>query len=141
MTASETQVGGTHYKDMPIQPSEYIHRNGLGFMAGNIVKYVTRYKSKGGKQDLEKAAHYLQILIAMEYPEAVPEPIKAYTYSTDDGWIPWDGGECPVDCHVQVQLRNSEIIPKHGGYRAATFMWQNCAAIDREIIAYRVATP
>lgn len=62
-----TQVGGTHYKSCPIQPVEYIHRNGLSFIVGNVVKLVTRYKDKGGKEDLEKAKHYLDLLIEMEY--------------------------------------------------------------------------
>lgn len=69
MTASSTQIGGTHYKDMPIQPALFIHRNGIGFLAGNVIKYVCRYRSKNGKQDLEKAIHYLQLLIESEYPK------------------------------------------------------------------------
>lgn len=51
-----------HY-DMEIQPIEYIMRNGLGFCEGNIVKYVSRYKGKGGIEDLKKARHYIEILI------------------------------------------------------------------------------
>lgn len=69
MSAKETQVGGDHYKALPIQPVEFIHRNELGFVEGNIIKYVVRHKTKNGKQDLEKAAHYLRLLIEMEYPE------------------------------------------------------------------------
>ena len=59
------QEGGTHYKDMPIQPIEYIHRNGLGFIEGCVIKYVTRWKSKGGVEDLRKAIHYLDMLIEL----------------------------------------------------------------------------
>lgn len=69
MSAKETQVGGDHYKVLPIQPVEFIHRNELGFIEGNIIKYVVRHQTKNGKQDLEKAAHYLRLLIEMEYPE------------------------------------------------------------------------
>jgi hypothetical protein len=57
------QIGGNHYKDMPIQPSEYITKNGLGWYEGNAIKYITRYKTKGGKQDIEKAIHYLELLL------------------------------------------------------------------------------
>lgn len=64
--AFSTQVGGAHYKDMAIQPTEYIVKNGLNFVEGNVIKYVTRYKKKGGIQDLEKARHYLDILIQLE---------------------------------------------------------------------------
>lgn len=63
MSANETQVGGEHYKAQAIQPWDYIVGNGLGFLEGNIVKYVTRWQAKGGIQDLEKAQHYLAKLI------------------------------------------------------------------------------
>lgn len=69
MNAKTTQVGGDHYKSCVIQPVEYIHANGLGYCEGAVIKYVTRYKNKNGKQDLEKAIHFLQLLIDMEYPE------------------------------------------------------------------------
>jgi hypothetical protein len=60
---SEKQIGGNHYKDMPIQPSEYITKNGLGWYEGNAIKYISRYKTKHGKQDIEKAIHYLELLL------------------------------------------------------------------------------
>jgi len=66
MNALEIQVGGDHYQKKAIQPVEYIHANGLGFCEGNIVKYVSRWKDKGGVKDLEKARHYLDILIQLE---------------------------------------------------------------------------
>lgn len=65
-TALNTQVGGSHYKDMVIQPVEFIERNNLGFCVGNVIKYVCRYKSKNGIEDLKKAKHYLDILIDLE---------------------------------------------------------------------------
>ena len=66
---SDLQSGGTHYKGFAIQPAEYIHKNGIGFLAGAVVKYVTRYKLKNGRQDLEKAIHCLQMMIEYDYPE------------------------------------------------------------------------
>lgn len=66
MSALEIQVGGDHYKSKAIQPVEYIHANGLGFCEGNVIKYVTRWKDKNGLKDLEKARHYLDILIQLE---------------------------------------------------------------------------
>ena len=66
MGALERQEGGSHYKDMPIQPVEYIHRNGLGFVEGCVVKYVSRWRAKGGIEDLKKARHFLDMLIEME---------------------------------------------------------------------------
>lgn len=60
------QIGGNHYKEMPIQPIEFIHKNNLSFIQGNVVKYICRYKDKNGVQDLEKAKHYIELLIEME---------------------------------------------------------------------------
>ena len=59
------QVGGNHY-DMSISPLDYILENNLGFVEGNIIKYVSRYKLKNGIEDLKKAKHYLEILIEHE---------------------------------------------------------------------------
>lgn len=58
----EKQVGGSHYKDLKFQPIEYIQGNELGFCEGNIVKYITRWKQKGGVEDLDKVIHYAQLL-------------------------------------------------------------------------------
>ena len=58
------QVGGNHYAKYPIQPTEFIVRNNIGFCEGNVVKYVTRWKDKGGVEDLKKARHYIDILIS-----------------------------------------------------------------------------
>ena len=66
MTALQQQVGGDHYRAKGIQPIEYIHANNLGFCEGNVVKYVTRWKDKGGENDLRKAIHYLELLIQLE---------------------------------------------------------------------------
>lgn len=65
-SALQQQEGGKHYKDMKIQPVEYIHANGLGFVEGCVVKYVSRWRSKGGLEDLRKARHFLDLLIELE---------------------------------------------------------------------------
>lgn len=65
-SAFESQIGGNHYKEMAIQPLEYIVKNNLNFVEGNVIKYVTRYKVKGGLEDLRKAKHYLDLLIELE---------------------------------------------------------------------------
>jgi hypothetical protein len=62
MNANDTQTGGTHYQ-VAIQPWDYIIANNLGYLEGNVIKYVTRYKNKGGIEDLRKAQHYLAKLI------------------------------------------------------------------------------
>lgn len=61
--ANSQQVGGSHYKDKAIQPWDYIASNGLGYLEGNVVKYVSRWREKGGLEDLKKAQHYLTKLI------------------------------------------------------------------------------
>lgn len=65
--ATEEQVGGSHYKSYKIQPIEFIHLNEIPFCEANVIKYVCRHKTKNGKQDLEKAKHYLDLLIELEY--------------------------------------------------------------------------
>ena len=64
--ALTSQVGGDHYKTLAIQPVEYIHRNGLPFIEGSVVKYVTRWRTKNGIEDVKKARHFLDLLIEME---------------------------------------------------------------------------
>ena len=61
--ADDMQVGGSHYKDKAIQPWDYIIANELGYLEGNVVKYVSRWKNKNGIEDLKKAQHYLTKLI------------------------------------------------------------------------------
>ena len=66
MSANEQQVGGTHYKAKSIQPWDYIAANEIGYFEGNIIKYVSRWKEKGGVDDLKKARHYLDKLIELK---------------------------------------------------------------------------
>jgi hypothetical protein len=66
MSALDTQVAGGHYKPLKIQPIEYIHANGIPFAEGSVIKYVTRWRDKGGLADLEKAKHFLELLIELE---------------------------------------------------------------------------
>lgn len=65
--ATQEQVGGRHYADLPIQPAEFIHRNEIGFLAGNVIKYIVRHSRKGGPEDIKKAIHYCQLILELEY--------------------------------------------------------------------------
>lgn len=65
-SALDVQVAGSHYKDQPIQPVEYIHANSIGYFEGNVIKYVSRWRKKNGIADLEKAKHYIELLIELE---------------------------------------------------------------------------
>ena len=65
-SALDVQVGGDHYKKCGIQPITYIHANKIGFMEGNAIKYLSRWRDKGGVDDLKKAKHYIEMLIELE---------------------------------------------------------------------------
>ena len=66
-SALDKQVGGDHYKSLAIQPIEYVTKNNMGYCEANIVKYITRHASKGGRQDIEKVIHYAELLLEMKY--------------------------------------------------------------------------
>ena len=66
MSELNKQVGGNHYSKLAIQPVEYINKNKLSYLQGNVIKYVTRYKDKNGVEDLQKAKHYIDLLIELE---------------------------------------------------------------------------
>lgn len=66
MSALEQQVDGDHYKKLAIQPMEYSMANGLDACQHSIIKYVTRFRDKGGVRDLVKAAHVIDMLIEFE---------------------------------------------------------------------------
>ena len=61
------QVSGNHYKNYQIQPIEFIHKNNIPFIEGNVIKYICRWREKNGKEDLEKIKHYIDLLIELEY--------------------------------------------------------------------------
>lgn len=63
----DTQVGGGHYKDMAIQPVEFIHANGMDYLSANVIKYISRHKRKNGAEDVRKAIHYCQLILKMDY--------------------------------------------------------------------------
>ena len=64
----ENQVDGKHYKEMKIQPAQFINENKLPFAEGNVIKYTCRHSKKGKIQDINKAIHYLQMIKERDYP-------------------------------------------------------------------------
>lgn len=80
MNWRDKQIGGDHYKTMKIQPAEFIEANGLSYLQGNAIKYICRFRDKNGVEDLEKAKHYIDMLIEL-YTE--PEDTK----EQDRQWI------------------------------------------------------
>ncbi len=70
MSATKKQVGGDHYKKMKIQPETFIYENGIGWHEGTAIKYLCRWRDKGGVDDLDKAIHIIELL-----KEKQPRPI------------------------------------------------------------------
>jgi len=77
MKVYDKQIGGSYYLKMKIQPSEFSNKNNLPFAEGNAIKYICRHKDKGGKEDLKKAKHYIDMIIERDYsdePNLMPLP-------------------------------------------------------------------
>lgn len=70
----QKQEGGSHYKDMVIQPIEYIAKNNIGYLPGSAIKYLSRYQKKNGIEDIKKAIHYCEMILEMEYGVKKVEP-------------------------------------------------------------------
>ena len=64
--ALDVQIGGGHYKSYAIQPVEFIHKNKIPYIEGCAIKYLCRWREKGGIEDLKKVKHYIDLLIEME---------------------------------------------------------------------------
>ena len=67
MSAYNKQVGGKHYIKYKIQPSKFVTENKLLYPEGSVIKYILRHQDKGGKQDLEKAIHFIEMIIERDY--------------------------------------------------------------------------
>jgi hypothetical protein len=147
MKALDTQVGGSHYKDLKIQPVEYMHANKIPFIEGCIIKYATRWRDKGGIADLEKIKHFAQLLIDLEQESTVitstgdtASPVQQGGVTNAGGWIKWDGGECPVDKEAVIQaIYRMESIDDFddGVCNAGRFDWSHSGS-RFDIIAYRI---
>jgi len=64
-----SQVDGNHYTSMKIQPAEFINENNLEFAEGNAIKYICRHQKKGKRRDIEKAIHYLEMILERDYDD------------------------------------------------------------------------
>ena len=63
----DKQVDGNHYQGMSIQPAHFINENKLQYAEGNAIKYICRHQKKGKRKDIEKAIHYLEMIIERDY--------------------------------------------------------------------------
>lgn len=75
MSAFDTQIGGSHYKDLAIQPAQFLRALNVRHLEGEAIYRILRHAQKNGKQDLEKAIHTLQLIIEMDYAPTSPEAI------------------------------------------------------------------
>ena len=91
----DKQVGGDHYSKMKIQPAEFVNKNKMLFAEGNAIKYICRHINKGGKQDLEKAKHYIDMIIERDYGDET-----SMTFTPSDNDTPTGHGTLSDDIKV-----------------------------------------
>ena len=82
MSAYKKQIGGSHYRNMVMQPSEFINKNKLPFAEGAAIKYICRHTAKGKEEDIQKAIHYLEMILERDYTEKKKE-------SWSEGYKKW----------------------------------------------------
>ena len=82
--AYKKQIGGSHYQNMVMQPSEFINKNKLPFAEGSAIKYICRHAAKGKEQDIHKAIHYLEMILDRDYQDTQPKE-ELWT----DGYKKW----------------------------------------------------
>ena len=90
MSAYKKQIGGKHYIKYKIQPSQFVVENKLLYPEGCVIKYVVRHQDKGGKQDLLKAIHFIEMIIERDYTDK-----KEKTESWVEGYNKWKNERCP----------------------------------------------
>ena len=103
----DKQVGGNHYQTMKIQPAEFVNKNKMLFAEGNAIKYICRHINKGGKQDLEKAKHYIDMIIERDYGDD-NEMSMTFTpmANIDSDDTPTGHGTLPDDIKVSYEFVN-----------------------------------
>ena len=85
MSVWKKQIGGNHYRKYKLQPSRFVTENKLLYPEGCVIKYILRHQDKGGKQDLEKAKHFIDMIIERDYKD---EKEKQETWT--EGYKKWN---------------------------------------------------
>ena len=88
MSVYKKQIGGNHYIKYKIQPSQFVVENKLLYPEGTVIKYILRHQDKGGKEDLEKAKHFIDMIIERDYEEK-----KEKTETWIEGYKKWKAGK------------------------------------------------
>ena len=112
--ALERQAGGSHYKDMAIQPVEFCQKNKLNMIESNVIKYVSRHRVKGGREDIEKAIHMLELLLELEYPQQE---------------VDWEAGICVAQTYEKSPPSTTEQEEIDDGYCVMGHPKQVCSGI------------
>lgn len=120
MNILDTQIGGTHYTDLPHQPLDLIAGLDLDFFQGNVVKYLTRYKFKGGTADLRKAADYCRKAHAFLY----------YRQLTDDYRTRATYG---VEAHCEANGLPEKVA--EAMLKATLYQWCDAARLIDDLVA------
>ena len=90
MSVWKKQVGGNHYRKYKMHPSQFVTENKLLFPEGNVIKYICRHPYKGGKEDLLKAMHFIEMIIERDYRDE-----KEKKESWVEGYKKWKNERCP----------------------------------------------
>lgn len=119
MNALDRQVGGQHYKSLAIQPVVFIMANHMGFCEGNVVKYCTRWREKGGIEDLRKVRHYLQFIQEDADYMAMLSLARSYCYA--GAW--WRDAITAED-----YIRHNDLDREEAGVIRHITTWSNTGA-------------
>lgn len=135
MKSLSEQVGGNHYTKFKIQPIEYSMSNGLDACQHSVVKYITRFRDKGGISDLKKAKHMIDLLIDLEYGgECASKQARSI-----DGAVVWDGSN-PYGPDIDKNQAVKVWERRGGKYmmgKVKDFAWTH-AGLGSDIVAYKV---
>lgn len=82
-SALDKQVGGDHYKKFPIQPAEFCYINDIPYLEATAIKYLCRWRDKGGFADLDKAIHFIELVKELELKYKKEQQWRDYESSTE----------------------------------------------------------
>jgi len=75
MSVLNIQYGGNHYKSFAIQPAEFCYKNNIPYLEATAIKYLCRHRNKNGLEDLNKAIHFIEMLIEFEYSKQAEDTL------------------------------------------------------------------
>jgi len=106
MSTYNKQIGGTHYQNFKIQPSKFVIENELLYPEGCVIKYILRHRLKGKRQDLEKAKHFIDMIIERDYPKDFLEEAEKEKKELEESY---------QEAKRQTEERKPKDKPNSGG--------------------------